>query len=265
MEQFTDSLTHFSIFSDSLVYSFRRSDAGFNQSDELHYGNGFGLHNPDNQTKRFSLKTIVVEDTYERVFDVIDPEVFQDDSMQFNVIDRQDLKLVKLGSSTSYNLHLRMVSAMEDAQFENSNITLEANSSHQIVPDWSDLQNQPVQIYIDLGNDGTIDDTITIKNQITGIDDEGTLGIPDEYNLAQNYPNPFNPVTKIRYSLPHLSYVSLIVYNILGQEVITLVNEQQPAGIYEVRLDATGLPSGIYFYKLQAGKFGETKKMVLMK
>ncbi len=89
--------------------------------------------------------------------------------------------------------------------------------------------------------------------------------IPSSFKLDQNYPNPFNPVTKIRYSLPHLSDVSLMVYNILGQEVITLVNEQQPAGNYEVSFDATSLTSGIYLYKIQAGEYNNTKKMILLR
>jgi hypothetical protein len=89
--------------------------------------------------------------------------------------------------------------------------------------------------------------------------------IPNEYLLAQNYPNPFNPVTTISYSLPLKSQVELVVYNTLGEEVIQLVYGEKEAGSYSVELDANGLSSGIYFYKLQAGEFVETKKMVLMK
>ena len=89
--------------------------------------------------------------------------------------------------------------------------------------------------------------------------------IPARYQLFQNYPNPFNPITKLKYSLPLKSQVDLVVYNTLGEEVIQLVNLEQEAGSYEVDFDATGLPSGIYFYSLQAGSFVQTKKMVLMK
>jgi len=89
--------------------------------------------------------------------------------------------------------------------------------------------------------------------------------IPIEFSLSQNYPNPFNPSTTINYSIPVISFVTIIVYDVLGNEIATLVNEEQPAGIYEVELDATSLPSGIYFYSIQAGSFVETKKMVLMK
>jgi hypothetical protein len=87
----------------------------------------------------------------------------------------------------------------------------------------------------------------------------------DKYNLSQNYPNPFNPTTTINYSLPNSSFVKLVVYNSIGQEIATLVNETIAAGNHNVEFDASNLPSGIYFYKLQAGSFVETKKMILLK
>ncbi len=91
------------------------------------------------------------------------------------------------------------------------------------------------------------------------------IRFPINYSLSQNYPNPFNPTTTIKYQIPELSFVTLKVYDVLGKEVTTLVNEEKPAGEYEVKFNATGLPSGIYFYRLHAGNYVETKKMVLMK
>jgi len=88
---------------------------------------------------------------------------------------------------------------------------------------------------------------------------------PSSYILEQNYPNPFNPSTKIKYSISHSSSVELKIYDIVGREVESIVNEEKSAGIYEVEFDATGLPSGTYFYQMKAGSFIETKKMVLMK
>jgi hypothetical protein len=85
------------------------------------------------------------------------------------------------------------------------------------------------------------------------------------FQLAQNYPNPFNPSTSIRYELKDSRVVTLKIYNSLGQEVKTLVNKLQSAGIYEVNFNATGLNSGVYFYSFQAGNFIETKKMTLLK
>ena len=103
-------------------------------------------------------------------------------------------------------------------------------------------------------------------NQVTEIGaDQESLLTPDNFNLAQNYPNPFNPVTTIQYSIPQRSSVTLKVFDVLGNEVATLVNEYREAGRYEIEFDATGLASGIYFYKLQAGNYVETKKMILMR
>jgi hypothetical protein len=88
---------------------------------------------------------------------------------------------------------------------------------------------------------------------------------PLEYSLGQNYPNPFNPVTTIPYSLRESAHVKLMVYNILGQKVATLVNARQEAGSHHALLDGTALASGIYFYRLQAGDYADVQKMVLMK
>lgn len=85
------------------------------------------------------------------------------------------------------------------------------------------------------------------------------------FQLYQNYPNPFNPSTKIKYAITEQAFISLKVYDALGNEVSTLVNEVKPTGNYEVEFNGTGLSSGVYFYKLNAGSFVETKKMVLLK
>jgi hypothetical protein len=85
------------------------------------------------------------------------------------------------------------------------------------------------------------------------------MGIPEAFSLAQNYPNPFNPSTMINYQLPMASTVELSIYDLLGHKVATLVSERQQAGQYQVTWHAEGLPSGIYFYRLQAGAFTATK------
>lgn len=89
--------------------------------------------------------------------------------------------------------------------------------------------------------------------------------IPDVFALMQNYPNPFNPSTTIRYAIPEESFTSIKVYDMLGNEVSTLVNEEQSAGIYETDFNSDGLSSGMYFYTLKAGNYIETKKMLLLK
>ncbi|MEP0861470.1 MAG: T9SS type A sorting domain-containing protein, partial [Ignavibacterium sp.] len=89
--------------------------------------------------------------------------------------------------------------------------------------------------------------------------------IPATYELAQNYPNPFNPSTKIRYQIPNDGFVTLKIYDILGAEVSTLVNETKVAGKYEVNFDASSLASGVYIYKLTAGSFTSSKKLMVIK
>ena len=89
--------------------------------------------------------------------------------------------------------------------------------------------------------------------------------IPGFYSLSQNYPNPFNPVTKVKFQIPKSSFVKLIIYDLLGREITTLVNQQFKPGTYEADWDATNYPSGVYFYKLITDEFIETKKMVLIK
>jgi hypothetical protein len=94
----------------------------------------------------------------------------------------------------------------------------------------------------------------------------GTTGIaPREYALEQNYPNPFNPSTIIRYSLPAGGYVSLKVFNLLGQEVASLVDGVQEAGQYAKTWDASGMPDGVYFYRLGSGSFSKMNRMTLLK
>lgn len=94
---------------------------------------------------------------------------------------------------------------------------------------------------------------------------EGKVKLPSKYYLEQNYPNPFNPSTKISWQSPVAGHQTLKVYDVLGNEVATLIDEYRPAGNYEVTFDASKLSSGIYFYKLQAGNFVETKKMTLVR
>ncbi len=103
-----------------------------------------------------------------------------------------------------------------------------------------------------------------LSEMITSVD-RVTDEIPHEFLLDQNYPNPFNPSTSIRYSLQDRSDVTLIVFNVLGQQVAELVNSEMEAGYHEVRFDASHLASGVYFYRLTAGRFVELKKLLLLR
>jgi photosystem II stability/assembly factor-like uncharacterized protein len=119
-----------------------------------------------------------------------------------------------------------------------------------------------------VGDSGKI--LFTENGGVTSID--GEINNPFDFYLSQNYPNPFNPSTKIKFTVPSVtlsevegSLVTLKVYDVLGNEIATLVNEEKPEGEYEVEFDASGLTSGIYFYTLKTGNFSDTKKLILLK
>jgi photosystem II stability/assembly factor-like uncharacterized protein len=124
----------------------------------------------------------------------------------------------------------------------------------------SDIRQSPTGKYF-LGTSGEGLFEVDIP---TSIEDELNI-IPGEYLLFQNYPNPFNPTTHFKFRIADFGFVSLKVYDILGNEVATLVNEFKPAGEYEVSFDGKELPSGIYIYTLRAGNFSDSKKMLLLK
>lgn len=89
--------------------------------------------------------------------------------------------------------------------------------------------------------------------------------VPKGYALHQNYPNPFNPVTVIEFEIPEAGYVLMELYNSVGQKVRDIFAGELPAGYHKVRFDASGLSSGVYFYRMSAGKFNAVRKMVIMK
>ena len=116
---------------------------------------------------------------------------------------------------------------------------------------------------IAVGEEGII--LRTINGGVTSNENAKNNFVVKEFNLEQNYPNPFNPSTKIRYSIPEYSFVTLKVFNLLGEEIETLVNAEQSVGIYEATFDASNLSSGIYFYTLKTDNASFTKKMILVR
>ncbi len=104
-----------------------------------------------------------------------------------------------------------------------------------------------------------------LTEMITGINHSSAPSAPQSYQLAQNYPNPFNPTTIIRFSVEKPGFVSLRVYDMLGRQVKTLVNNVEQSGTYDVTFDGTGLASGVYLYRLEAGTCSAIKKLVLLR
>jgi hypothetical protein len=155
----------------------------------------------------------------------------------------------------------------------NLNETKDIEQIIDIDPLW-DRDSLSIVVFVQSTGSMTVyqSETISYNDLVTTSVDDNELS-PSEFILEQNYPNPFNPSTSINYSIPVSSFVTLKIYNVLGKEITTLVNEERPAGSYELNFSAKDLTSGIYFYKLQAGDpesssgqgFAETKKMILLK
>ena len=119
-----------------------------------------------------------------------------------------------------------------------------------------------IRIYNRVLSESEVND---IYNQVTTVEENEIEAIPTNCNLTENFPNPFNPRTKIRYSIPQTSTVVIKVFDILGNEIETLVDEEKNTGTFEITWYAEKFPSGVYFYQLQAGSFVDTKKMILLR
>jgi hypothetical protein len=131
------------------------------------------------------------------------------------------------------------------------------------------LNTEPFLGYFNIRADVSIDGWVYWSDSIrvnvnTGVAEKNGV-LPVEFALEQNYPNPFNPTTTITFHLPSSSLVTLKVFNTAGQEIASLVDRQLPAGDHRTEWNASGVPSGIYFYRIQAGAYSETKKLVVMR
>jgi hypothetical protein len=177
---------------------------------------------------------------------------------------------VQGGFTGAGNINLDPMFADSNFYFMSGSPCIDAGDSNAIYNDPADTNNPGMALYPSMGtvrNDmGAYGGPLRkiLSNQIIGIH-QISSSVPNAYALKQNYPNPFNPKTVISYQLLVNSYAVLTIFDILGKEVAVLVNQKQQPGSYNVDWDASNYPSGIYFYKLEAGNFSQTKKMILIK
>ncbi len=151
---------------------------------------------------------------------------------------------------------------------------LEIDENSIVVKYWNDQSNSWIEVSnaeIDIINNKiTYSETdvsnfiILLTDQVTSVERSENL-FKEGFSLKQNYPNLFNPKTSIKFTIPTANFVSLMIYEILGNEVITLLNEEKEAGTYKLDFDTTNLSSGFYFHKIEAGMFVTTKKLILLK
>jgi probable HAF family extracellular repeat protein len=272
----TTGKSYLSVFKDNVVYDYNRGNVNQSQVDRFNVNEGFSVSSQDPQEKHINLEVVAELDSSERIFFVRNTQLRQSDSLCMRELDQNKLVLKNYGSGKTYDLEIGQRSSSGQSVFEHLSIILQSNASHIVVPHWDSLSRSSVAIWVDLGNNGTIDDTLTIMNQTTGVDGRAPSDVPKEYNLAQNYPNPFNPSTRIEYALPTQSHVTIKIYSLLGQEVASLVDDEQPRGRHATEWNGTStnglaMSSGVYFYRIEArplggqSSFTSVKKMVLMK
>jgi hypothetical protein len=160
-------------------------------------------------------------------------------------------------NNQGFEVQRKTNNAWETIAFISGNGTTTESKSYSYTDDISSINISTILYRLkQIDFDGTYEYSFIVE--VDGL-------VPDEYLLEQNYPNPFNPSTSIKYQMPENGFVTIKVYDMLGNEVATLVNEIQEAGNHSVEFDAATVSSGIYFYIMQAGNFTQTKKMTLLK
>ena len=275
LDSFRTAESRVAFFIGNRALSFERTDADSSQTDLLRFDTStapaISVVNPDPPVKSVMLKNIVNGTTEEKMFMLNSLDLSQYDSVAVKNLSGDRLQVVSTGSAKTYDLQLEYASRTQMRMFGKSHVSLSANTTHTIEPNWDGLRDSLLTILVDVGNNGTTDDTLKLQNELTGVHDRGSW-IPKEYRLYPCYPNPFNPTTTVTYDLPKMSFVTLRVFNLLGQEVATLVGENQGAGRHEVLFDGSKLSTGLYFCRLEvvslAGKpetFHQISKMMLLK
>jgi hypothetical protein len=257
-------LTHLvlDVAADSLIGTFRWVATDHN----------LGIGNGGTGLWRAALRQVLVFPDSQVVFDLSDLSVNAGDSLTLNAVNGVGARASNWGAIDTCFFSMTVASTSRSIEFVDSVLEMAGMTAYTFAPDNANLLNNQLRVYVDAGIDGSIDDTILLNNNVlTDVDEQGSNDqLPYRFELAQNYPNPFNPVTTIEYSVPSRSNVTIEIFNVLGQKVLTLINETKSAGSYHTEwngVDDTGRPvsTGVYLYRFQAGDVVQTKKMLLIK
>ena len=251
--------------------SFTDSNKGLIVGEDHYYGSGIILRTTNGGSWEYYYRTSGLYD------------VFRTDENNGRAVGRGTDKIIRttdggitwLGEYQNNNIYLNGIHLIDTNNgfavgSKGTILRTTDNGATWIQQTSGTLSNLYCIFFIDLNNGWIVGEggliLRTTNGGVTFVENEGNnISQPKDYLLEQNFPNPFNPVTSIQYELSSRQFVTLIVYDLLGKEVATLVNEDKPAGTYELEFDGTGLPSGVYFYQLKAENFIETKKMILLR
>ncbi len=261
---FRDNHAGMSIFVFRTAYSYERFDADSGEADLLSFNNGLAIGNRDPDPKQITLESIgdVGDGTMKYRFTGITLD--QGDSVSIAQKTGGELTLVNLGQAKLADVFAKRVGYYEHTgAFYHSALAIPGNTT--LFFKQGDDSFSTLRIMIDNGNDGSIDDSLIVANQLTSVEDRASGVIPTTYILSPNYPNPFNPTTTIGYGVPSTGRVSLKIFDVLGREVTTLVDGVTEPGMYSVTWDASGEPGGVYFCRMQAGETVQTMKLMYVR
>ncbi len=268
-QHYDDAGSHISLFRNGALFQYQNLSPVVHQTDRIYLHDGFSVVNTNPTEMNIAFEVINRDEQVERQFLIRNLGVSQGDSLRVALAGNHSLQFLNSGSEKQYELEI-----VNQPEHQKSgivvfrDIAIPANARHKLVPDWEALAVEPMIILIDRNMDGVFEDSIRVYGEYSTDATEETLDpveLPADYALYQNYPNPFNAATVIRYRLPEASPVRLEVFNTLGQRVARLQEETRHAGFHEVLFDASHLPSGVYIYRLQAGDFVKSRKLLLIK
>lgn len=273
LSNFKTSASSVFFFTGSTSMIVDRSDAQETQTDLLYFNGGVSIANHDAENKIIRLTDIINESVREKLFDLSVISMASGDSLAMTPLGGDGLMLTSFGSQKTFELEIVYSTDTGIARYKHGSVPLNSNTAYVYAPDWPALgTGDGLTVFVDEGNDGSVEDTLLLENQLTDARDKGELNVPDRFELFQNYPNPFNPLTVIRYQLPADNHVTLRIYDVLGRAVATLVNEIQDAGFKSVEWDGGKFPSGVYYCRLAVAPrdggavlYTKTRTMMLVK
>ena len=227
-----------------------------------YFNSDAGYYLPDLSTSgQFSLN-INIKEKYPNVFQADNVQmkfpaanlIFNGSEVEYLLVDQNQITIRGSGTIKGSGNYEYLITAYDGGVIPNDDkvkVALWEKSNEEII------YSNPVLTSLNEG-------AIVVHKSVFAKDGTESLQ-PEVYTLEQNYPNPFNPTTKISFSIPEAGLVQLKVYNLLGEEISTLVNEEKSPGRYEVVFDANNLSSGVYLYTIKSGNFAESKKMILIR
>jgi hypothetical protein len=268
-----DSVVRVSVLSGNCLTVYLRHDVSPGDHDYVTLGaTGRSLRvvNRDSTFRNHSIEFIHDQPDSETVCTIAPSALAIGDSIGFEAVSDAVYQIDNFGDSTEYWFALEITGTHNSEDFESASLPLEPQTSHRVIVDQFPLGDS-LMIVRDIGMENQFSDTIFVVNTLVAVteqSEEGTL--PQRFSLRQNRPNPFNAETVIEYAIPRSESVTLTILNTLGQTVRVFDPGHQPVGVHSLvwnGCDEQGreVSTGVYFYRLEAGNFTDTKKMLLLK